>query len=209
MSPADEFERIRRERIDEGEPQMTTMIFLFHPDLSRSRANAALAKAVAGQQRLEVVDMTALYPMGIDMERDGECEAARLLGADRIVLQFPMQWYSTPPLLKAWQDAVLTRMGYIYPETEGAGLAGKPIMIATTMGAAEETYRCDGRNRVTVPELLAPLRATANRLAMDWCDPFLVYNADGLDAPALAEAEQGYRDALSCFAELSSRAKAT
>lgn len=187
---------------------MTTLILLFHPDLSRSRANAALAKAVATQPQVEIADMTALYPQGVDMERDGEREAARLLGAERIVLQFPMQWYSTPPLLKAWQDAVLSRMGYIYPETEGAGLAGKPIMIAATMGAAEETYRCDGRNRVTVPELLAPLRATANRLAMDWCEPFLLYNADGLDAPALAEAEGGYRDALSRLAISSSHAKA-
>lgn len=80
---------------------MTTLILLFHPDLSRSRANAALAKFAASQPQVEIANMTALYPLGVDMERDGEREAARLLGAERIVLQFPMQWYSTPPLLKA------------------------------------------------------------------------------------------------------------
>lgn len=32
---------------------------------------------------------------------------------------FLIQWYSTPPLLKAWQDAVLTRMYYIAYESEG------------------------------------------------------------------------------------------
>lgn len=43
------------------------------------------------------------------MVRDGEREAARLLSADRITLEFPIRSYSTPALLEAWQDAVLTR----------------------------------------------------------------------------------------------------
>lgn len=38
---------------------------------------------------------------GVEMVRDGEREAARLLAADRLVFQFPIQWYSTPALLKA------------------------------------------------------------------------------------------------------------
>nr|WP_275426701.1 NAD(P)H-dependent oxidoreductase [Elioraea rosea] len=147
-----------------------------------------------------MADMTALYPQGIDMDRDGEREAARLLGAERIVLQFPMQWYSTPAVMKDWQDKVLTRMGYIRPDTEGAGLSGKPVMIAASMGAAEATYRREGRNRFTVAELLVPLRATVNRFAMDWRDTFLLYGTADLDAVALANAGRDYRDALSRFA---------
>lgn len=177
-----------------------TLILLFHPDLSRSRANSVLANAAKGLRDIQIADMTALYPQGIDMDRDGEREAARLLSAERIVLQFPMQWYSTPAVMKDWQDKVLTRMGYIHPDTEGAGLAGKPVMIAATMGAAEATYRRDGRNRFTVAELLVPLRATMNRLVMDWRDTFLLYGASDLDAMALANAGRDYRDALSRFA---------
>jgi glutathione-regulated potassium-efflux system ancillary protein KefG len=85
-----------------------TLVLLFHPNLPHSKANAALAGAATAMSNTEVVDMYAAYPGGIDMYRDGETEAARLLAADHIVLQFPVQWYSTPPLLKAWQDAVLT-----------------------------------------------------------------------------------------------------
>lgn len=187
---------------------MTTLILLFHPNPSRSRANAALAKAAASLNEVEIADMAALYPEGLDMERDGEREAARLIGADAIVLQFPMQWYSTPALIKTWQDTVLTRMGYIHPETEGGRLAGKPVMIAATMGAEEETYRREGRNRVTVEELLVPLRTTANRFAMDWRKPFLLYDAKALDDPTLAKAGADYRDALSRFASSSSQAEA-
>lgn len=179
---------------------MSTVILLFHRDLLRSRANAALKLAAETLPGVAVIDMAALYPSGIDMHADGEREAARLIAADRIVLQFPMQWYSTPALLKIWQDSVLTRMGYIYPDTEGAALAEKPIMVAATMGAEEETYTPKGRNRITVPELLAPLRTTANRFAMDWRAPFLLHRADKLGDPELDRAGRDYCAALTAFA---------
>jgi glutathione-regulated potassium-efflux system ancillary protein KefG len=185
----------------EDDEQTVTQILLFHPNIERSTANAALARAAAGLRHVEIADMAALYPAGIDMERDSEREAARLLRADRIVLQFPMQWYSTPALMKQWQDIVLTRMAYIYGDTEGAGLAGKPLMVAATMGAEESTYRPEGRNRFTVAELLAPLQASANRFAMDWRDPFLVFDADGLPADDLAKAGRAYGRALSRLAK--------
>lgn len=184
----------------EDNEQTVTQILLFHPDIARSKANAALARAAAGMNHVEIADMAALYPAGIEMERDSEREAARLLRADRIVLQFPMQWYSTPALMKQWQDVVLTRMAYINGDTEGAGLAGKPLMVAATMGAEESTYRPEGRNRFAVAALLAPLQASANRFAMDWRDPFLVYGADALPADDLAEAGDAYTRALSRFA---------
>jgi Putative NADPH-quinone reductase (modulator of drug activity B) len=84
-----------------------TVILVFHPDLRRSRANRALLDAASKLAELEVVDMSALYPDG---RIDVDVEVGRLIAAERLVLQFPVQWYSTPPLLKAWQDAVLTRM---------------------------------------------------------------------------------------------------
>lgn len=180
--------------------QTVTQILLFHPNLERSKVNTALARAASGLHHVAIADMAALYPTGIAMERDSEREAARLLRADRIVLQFPMQWYSTPALMKQWQDVVLTRMGYIHGDTEGAGLAGKPLMLAATMGAEEATYRPEGRNRFTVAELLAPLQASANRFAMDWRDPFLVFGADALGGDDLAETGHAYSRALSRFA---------
>jgi glutathione-regulated potassium-efflux system ancillary protein KefG len=186
---------------DELRPTVT-QILLFHPDSERSRVNAALARAAVGLHHVAIADMAALYPAGLAMERDSAREAARLLGADRIVLQFPMQWYSTPALLKQWQDIVLTRMAYLNWDTEGARLAGKPLMVAATMGAGEATYRPDGRNRFTVAELLAPLEASANRFAMDWQDPFLVFGADAMRGDDLVDAGHTYTRALSRLASL-------
>lgn len=174
-----------------------TLVLLFHPDITRSKANAALVRAVAKIDTVEVVDMQALYPDGLDFHRDGKKEAARLLAADRMVLQFPVQWYSTPPLLKAWQDAVLTRMFYVAYDTEGRQLEGTPLMVAATAGNVSEAYRPDGANLFAMDDLLAPLMATANRCGLPWAEPFLVFRADKLSSEELEAAADAYGAALS------------
>ena len=181
-----------------------TLILLFHPDLSRSKSNAALAAVAANVPGVEIVNMQSAYPSGMDMFRDGEREAARLLSADRIVLQFPIQWYSTPPLLKAWQDAVLTRMYYIAYEREGRQLEGRPLMIAATAGNVPEAYRHGGRNLLPMIEILAPLRATAHRCGLVWADPFILYKADKLETGELEAASADYVQALQRWIDESS-----
>jgi putative NADPH-quinone reductase len=131
----------------------------------------------------------SLYPDG---GVDAGAEAARLLSADRIVLQFPIQWYSTPPLLKAWQDAVFTRMVYVHYEAEGAKLAGRPLLIAATAGNIPEAYTPSGANLFSLRDLLKPLQATAHRCALAWQEPFLIYDARGADAEGLEAAADHY-----------------
>ena len=173
-----------------------TLVLLFHPDPGRSKANAALAAAAAKLPGVEVIDMHAACPNGLDLFRDGEREAARILAAGRIVLQFPVQWYSTPPLLKAWQDAVLTRMFYLAYETEGRRLEGTPLMIAAPAGNVEEAYRPGGSNMFAMEALFAPLRATANRCGLPWTEPFVLYRADELSPDELTAAAANYVSAL-------------
>ncbi|WEX07862.1 NAD(P)H-dependent oxidoreductase [Chelativorans sp. AA-79] len=166
-----------------------TLILLFHHDLSRSRANAALAAAAGSVPGTEVVDMQALYPAG---EIDAGREAARLLSADRLVLQFPLMWYSAPPLLKAWQNAVLTRMYYIAYEAEGRKFEGTPLKLAVTAGNVPEAYSPSGINLFPLDEILKPLRSMASRYALPWSDPFLLYRADKLSDGAREEAAHRY-----------------
>ncbi|WP_397458373.1 NAD(P)H-dependent oxidoreductase [Pseudomonas asplenii] len=178
-----------------------TLLLLFHPDSNRSKANAALVRAAAPLPGVQVVDMSAACPQGLDLLRDGEREAARLLAADRIVLQFPMQWYSSPPLLKAWQDAVLTRMFYIAYEAEGRRLEGTPVMVAITAGNTVEAYTAGGRNLYTMSDLLAPLRATAHRCGLQWSEPFVLYQADKLAPDELEKAAANYAEHLTRWIE--------
>lgn len=166
-----------------------TLILLFHSDLARSRANRALQEAASALPGVTIVDMQAQYPDGAI---DAGAEVARLLAADRIVFQFPVQWYSTPPLLKAWQDAVLTRMFYLAYESEGRLIEGKPLLVAASAGNVPEAYARGGQNRFSLHELLRPLEATAHRCGLVWQEPFLLYGAHKADAEALQLAGEYY-----------------
>lgn len=163
--------------------QTQTLILMFHPDFTASRANRALHDAAAKLPGVTIVDMGARYPDG---RIDVDAEVARLMAADRLILQFPVQWYSTPPLLKAWQDAVLTRMVYLAPQTEGAALVGMPLLVVATAGNVREAYGPGGANLFPLVDLLSPLRATANRCGFEWADPHLVYEANRSGPEALA-----------------------
>jgi putative NADPH-quinone reductase len=173
---------------------MTTHILLFHDHPARSRVNRALADAAAALPDVTIADMGMLYPSSNDIDVD--VEVARLLAADRLVLQFPVQWYSTPPLLKAWQDKVLTRMFYINAQTEGDRLKGLPVMVAATAGNVEAAYAADGVNLFPLAELLRPLQATAHRCGWSWTEPFLLYRATKIGDEELSRAGRDYAERL-------------
>jgi len=177
-----------------------TLVLLFHPDIAKSVANAALFNAAQDIKDVDAIDVQARYPSGqIDIFTDAETEARLLLQADRIVLQFPVQWYATPAIFKAWQDAVLTRMYYVFPESEGDRLAGTPLMLAATFGNQAEAYRPEGQNRYSVDELFTPLKAMAHRCGLLWHEPHLTFSANRLDRDALSAAAQSYSRAINTF----------
>jgi putative NADPH-quinone reductase len=165
-----------------------TLILFFHPDPAGSKANAALLDAARPMPGVEVADMARLAPEGVF---DTEAEVRRLHRADRLVLQFPVQWYSTPPLLKAWQDAVLSRMFYVHPE-EGERLRGLPVLVAATAGNVPEAYGPAGVNLYPLEELLRPLEATAHRCGLAWSQPYLLFRANRLSAAELDAAGEAY-----------------
>ena len=174
-----------------------TLILVFHRDLAKSKANAALMKAAATVPGVEIVDIQSKHPDDkIDVFGDTDADVARLLSADRIVFQFPVQWYSVPSIMKAWLDAILTRMYYIKHAEEGARLEGTPLMIAATAGNVPEAYSPEGQNHFPMLEILTPLRATAWRCHLPLTEPFVLYRSDKLSEEALAEAAQGYALAL-------------
>lgn len=168
---------------------MRTTILLFHPAFARSKANRALADTAVALGDVDLVDMGALYPAG---EINVEAEVRRLLSVERLVLQFPVQWYSTPPLLKTWQDTVLTRMYYINADTEGERLRGLPVMVVATAGNDPSAYATEGVNLFPLDELLRPLQSTAHRCFWRWQEPFLIYRANKSSPEELAQAGDRY-----------------
>ncbi|WP_157958542.1 NAD(P)H-dependent oxidoreductase [Salinicola sp. CPA57] len=170
---------------------MMTLLLFAHPDFQASRANRAMLDAVADVSDLEVRRLYDLYPDG---RIDAATERSRLLRADRLVFQFPLQWYATPALLKEWQDAVLSPLVYGDPAAT-ALMAGLPVIVATTTGGPFASYR-PGGSAATIDALLAPLETTARRCGWQWRPPFAVHDVRNLDDADLARAAADYRAAL-------------
>lgn len=165
--------------------QKKHLVLLFHPDMNKSTVNRQLASQFAALPDTEVVDYYRRYPGG---QIDYAAERALLLSAASVVLQFPLYWYATPPLLKAWLDQVLTPMYYVDYVKSGALLAGLPLMLSVSAGNTAEAYSREGANAATLDQLLLPLRVTAKRCGWQWQPPFYLYGANRLGAAALSDA---------------------
>ncbi|GAA5213352.1 NAD(P)H-dependent oxidoreductase [Corallincola platygyrae] len=148
------------------------LLLFAHPSQHRSQANLPLFKAAQNIEGVTCVDLYGEYP---DYHIDIDREQQRLLAHDIIVFMFPFYWYSTPALLKEWQDLVL-EYGFAYGQG-GTALAGKHFMCALTAGGSEKAYRADGYNHFTLGELLQPLEQTANICGMKYLPPFAIFGS--------------------------------
>jgi putative NADPH-quinone reductase len=152
---------------------MRRILVLFaHPSLDRSEVNRPLMLATAGVEGVTLVDLYAEYP---DLQIDIDREQGRLLANDVIAFMHPLYWYSTPAILKEWQDLVLEH-GFAYG-SEGTALHGKIFLDALTAGGAEAAYRAEGYNHFTIRELLHPLEQTAGMCGMRYLPPFALFGA--------------------------------
>jgi glutathione-regulated potassium-efflux system ancillary protein KefG len=155
------------------------LILFAHPVLERSRVNRRLLAAVDGLEGVTVQDLYESYPtMAIDVAREQEL----LLAHDVFVFQHPFYWYSTPAILKEWQDLVLEH-GWAYG-VGGTKLHGKIMLNALSAGGPATAYQRSGYNRFTVRELLAPWDQTAHLCGMRYLAPFVVHAALGLRGEA-------------------------
>ena len=148
------------------------LVLFAHPSPERSEVNTPLAQATAKIEGVTLVDLYAEYP---DFRIDVDREQARLLEHDVIVFLHPLYWYSTPAILKEWQDLVLEH-GFAYG-SEGVQLHGKIFLDALTAGGLEAAYRTEGYNHYAIGELLHPLEQMATLCGMHWLPPFALFGA--------------------------------
>jgi glutathione-regulated potassium-efflux system ancillary protein KefG len=162
-----------------------------HPALERSRVHRRLVGVISKLPGVTVNDLYELYPeFLIDVGR----EKALLEEHDILIFQHPVFWYSTPSLLKEWQDLVL-EYGWAYG-TGGKALEGKGFMPVISSGGGEEAYCPTGHNCYTLYEFLKPLEQTARLCHMRNLHPFILYGANKATESELELACYHYRDFL-------------
>src|SRR5690606_38400033 len=110
---------------------MKTLIIVAHPNISKSVINKRFIEELRKYPETYAVhELTSAYPDGIiDVEQEQNLVEAH----DHLVLQFPIQWFSCPPILKTWLDEVLTQ-GWAYGRNGGDKLQGKKVALAVTAG---------------------------------------------------------------------------
>lgn len=168
--------------------QGQVLVLLAHPALQRSRVNAALVAAIRDLDGVTVHDLYERYP---DFDIDVRAEQALLAAHRVIVWQHPFYWYSTPALLKEWQDLVL-EFGWAYGP-EGKALRGKWFVQAITTGGRAEAYQPEGFNRHSLRELVSPATQTARLCGMVPLPPFAVHGTHRLEPAEIQAAAQRYR----------------
>lgn len=152
------------------------LILLAHPVLEKSRVHRRLLQRVPTHPDITLHDLYEEYPAyDIDVDR----EQALLLAHDVVAMQHPFYWYSTPPLLKQWQDLVLEH-GWAYG-ANGRALRGKHMLNVISTGGVRTSYQRDGFHGFTVRELLAPIAQTARLCGMTYLPPWVVFGSHRLD----------------------------
>ncbi len=139
------------------------------PDLSVCNTSLFAAAADLDVTRVDLYGENPRYDIDVDLAQQ------RLRDHHTVVLQFPVYWYSTPPLMKQWIDLVL-EYGFAYG-VGGDALAGKRLLCAVTTGAQESAYSADGVHGHSLRELLRPLERTAVLCQMTYLPPFALFGA--------------------------------
>ncbi|MGM7669142.1 MFS transporter [Microbacterium sp. A93] len=167
---------------DDKTMQPSTLVIAAHPDLKKSRVNAAWLRALENEEQITVRSLAdARGPHGFD----AATEQLELSKHDRVVLQFPFRWYSAPPLLAEWLEVALER-GWAYGPG-GHALEGKELTIAVSTWSRARDYVPDGRYGRTMDELTSPFATTAARVGMRYRPGFFVHGVGDLSDPDVEE----------------------
>ena len=168
------------------------IVYYAHPGHQYSHANRQMARVAARLDDITYVDLYQDYPR---FDIDADIEQRRLLEHDVVLLQFPMFWYSTPAILKEWQDLVLEH-GFAY----GAGgdrLEGKRMLLAITAAGPKEAYSPGGYQHYPIRDFLRPLEQTARLCGIRFSTPYVLFGS--LKAPTDGRMDphvDGYRRLL-------------
>lgn len=166
---------------------MKTIIILAHPNVGQSHINKTWVEALAKTNPdIDVHDLYKTYP---DEKIDVAAEQALLIGYDRIIFQYPLQWYNMPSLLKKWFDEVFL-MGWAYGQG-GENLNGKEFGVVISTAGLDEVYKESVFG--TIEQLLKPIESTTKFVGAKYIGYHVFHGAYAPDAnDRLAEDETKY-----------------
>lgn len=136
---------------------MKTLIIIAHPNITDSVINKRwLQELKKHPTKYTTHELTPTYP---DEKFDIHKEQKLIEAHDNLVLQFPIQWFSSPSILKKWLDDVLQH-GWAYGKNGGDKLTNRKLALAVTTGIPQKDYQETGRYHYTLEQILTPFETT-------------------------------------------------
>jgi putative NADPH-quinone reductase len=149
--------------------QKDILVVLAHPNLEQSEVNSHYLSKLKSIKEVSINNLYKKYPdYNIDVAKEQEL----LISHDIIIFQFPLYWFSSPALLRKWQDDVITSAFSIGQNNK---LKGKELMIVTSVGGTKSDYRHGDLLNITIDEVLSPFEAFAHLTEMKYLSPFITY----------------------------------
>ena len=149
--------------------QKKVLVVLAHPNIEQSEVNKSFLSKLVMMEQLTVNNLYKNYP---DFKIDIDKEQQLIEDHDVIIFQFPLYWFSSPALLRKWQDDVVTSKFAI---GENNRMKGKKLMIVTSVGGTESDYQHGGSLNITMEEVLTPFKSFAHLTEMEYLVPFITY----------------------------------
>lgn len=149
--------------------QKDILVVLAHPNLEQSEVNSHYLSKLKSIKEVSINNLYEKYPdYNIDVAKEQEL----LISHDIIIFQFPLYWFSSPALLRKWQDDVITSAFSIGQNNK---LKGKELMIVVSVGGTKSDYRHGDLLNITIDEVLSPFEAFAHLTEMKYLSPFITY----------------------------------
>ena len=166
---------------------MKTLVILAHPDMENSRINKKWKEEL--EKYPDKITIHELYKEYPDWNINIEKEQELLSKHDNIIFEFPLYWYSSPPILKKWFDEVLS---YNWAYGNEYRLKGKNIGFAVSVGGPEQEYSKEGSVRFSMNEILVPFEATIKYIKANLIPHYFVFDTENLSDEKLSENAENY-----------------
>jgi putative NADPH-quinone reductase len=154
---------------------LKTLVIVTHPSIEASVINRRWVEELKKYpEKYTIHELHKVYPDGnIDVEK----EQHFIESHSNLILQFPVYWFNSPPLLKKWLDDVFV-YGWAHGSNGGDKLKNRKVALAVSAGSEKEDYSEEGRYRHTLEQLLSPFETTFLYCNADYRSFFAFYGTE-------------------------------
>jgi putative NADPH-quinone reductase len=164
---------------------MKTLIVVAHSSIETSVVNKRWIQELKKYpEKYTVHELYQVYP---EEKKDVGKEQKLIESHDNLILQFPIQWFNCPSLMKEWLDEVFT-YGWAYGSNGGDHLKGRKVALAVTAGIRQSDYTENGRYQHTLEQILIPFETTLFYCDANYRSIYAFYGEEG--APGATEEEE-------------------